>query len=124
MSSQEIHEMMQLRHLVDEFRAALDTKSQTAEVIHNKIDIQVQAGMLPTSIRSNVSHWQFINNATTQSSTFEHNSQVALRYLTELEASPSVPTGAPPSSQDASRPLDPSPTPRDPSGASEEPTEA
>jgi hypothetical protein len=94
MSAREIQDMIQLRHLVDELRSALDTPEQTAEVIHNKIDILIEAGVQTSAIRSNVSHWQFVNNATSQSTTFEHNSQAALKYLTQLEQPPNPTQGA------------------------------
>lgn len=91
MSSREISDMIQLRHLVDELRSALDTSDQTFEVIQSKIDTLREAGIEVSAIRSNVSHWQFVNNVTSQSTTFEHNSQVALKYLTLLE-NPAEPT--------------------------------
>jgi hypothetical protein len=83
--SEEIRQMLSIRHQEDELKMALaQVVSPTQEVIiKNKIEELVRRGMKVERIGHMIVQWMAINNITTESPEFNQNATRAIHYLDE-----------------------------------------
>lgn len=81
MSSNDVRQMMDMNHAINEVRGALDTKGDQDETIKSKIDSLMARGTDPATLGLWIAQWMAVNNVTSESEVFDRNSKFAIEYL-------------------------------------------
>lgn len=81
MSSNDVRKMMDMSHVINEVRSALDQPGDQQEQITEKIDQVLARGTDPITLANWIAQWMGVNNITTESKVFDQNGKFAIEYL-------------------------------------------